>query len=118
MVVHELPFPTVWENGVQAGYGGNQEWFSQVFQRTAGCASVTGGILRVPDCRKPRSVFREYGAIFQIGISAGHGRGVPIHDAGADGVPGSGAVCTEVFAVCRGARKYLSGAHDVPPLRL
>lgn len=45
MVVHELPFPAVWENGVQAGYGGNQEWFSQVFQRTAGCASVTGANL-------------------------------------------------------------------------
>ncbi|WP_283610730.1 hypothetical protein [Faecalispora anaeroviscerum] len=45
MVVHELPFPVVWKDGVQAGYGGNQEWFLQVFQRTAGCASVTGANL-------------------------------------------------------------------------
>lgn len=45
MVVHELPFPAVWKDGIQVGYGGNQEWFLQVFQRTAGCASVTGANL-------------------------------------------------------------------------
>lgn len=57
MVIHELPFPLVWEKDVQAGYGGNQEWFLQAFQRTAGCASVSGANLAAfyafqhPECR-------------------------------------------------------------------
>lgn len=45
MVTQELSFPIIWENGSQAGYGGNQEWFLRSFQRKAGCASVTGANL-------------------------------------------------------------------------
>lgn len=42
MVIHELPFPVVFQKNEQVGYGGNQEWFSQLFQKRAGCASVSG----------------------------------------------------------------------------
>lgn len=37
----ELIFPTVYEDGRPAGYGGDQDWFRQEFARKAGCASVT-----------------------------------------------------------------------------
>lgn len=36
----ELPFPVVYSEDQMIGYGGNQEWFHQEFQRRAGCASV------------------------------------------------------------------------------
>lgn len=56
MKIHELPFPVIWENGVQAGYGGDQDWYPQMFQQRAGCASVTGANLaayyaaNIPGC--------------------------------------------------------------------
>lgn len=56
MKIHELPFPVIWENGVQTGYGGDQDWFTQLFQQRAGCASVTGANLaayyaaNIPGC--------------------------------------------------------------------
>lgn len=42
MVIHELPFPVVFEQDKQVGYGGDQEWYTQSFQKQAGCASVAG----------------------------------------------------------------------------
>lgn len=38
----ELCCPKIIKDGQIIGYGGNQEWFLESFQRLAGCGSVTG----------------------------------------------------------------------------
>lgn len=38
----ELCCPKITKDGRIIGYGGNQEWFLESFQRLAGCGSVTG----------------------------------------------------------------------------
>lgn len=40
--MRELQCPIIKKNQMEVGYGGNQEWFSDEFQRRAGCGSVTG----------------------------------------------------------------------------
>ena len=43
MITVELPFPyIIEENGGIAGYGGNQDWFPQEWQRKAGCGATNG----------------------------------------------------------------------------
>lgn len=45
MIIKELNFPTVYSKGSIVGYGGNQEWFSKLLQRNAGCGCTSGANL-------------------------------------------------------------------------
>lgn len=45
MVIRELNFPAVYNRDIMVGYGGDQEWFSQIIQRRAGCGCTSGANL-------------------------------------------------------------------------
>ena len=47
MIIKELKFPTVYDQGKAAGYGGDQEWFSLSRQRKAGCGCTSGANLAI-----------------------------------------------------------------------
>lgn len=45
MTTKELKFPIVYNKETTVGYGGSQEWFLQVWKRSAGCGSTCGANL-------------------------------------------------------------------------
>ena len=45
MVERVLNFPTIYQDGKVAGYGGNQEWFAEDMKRKAGCGCTSGANL-------------------------------------------------------------------------
>lgn len=45
MITRELNFPAVYNKDTVVGYGGNQEWFSQIMQKKAGCGCTSGANL-------------------------------------------------------------------------
>ena len=45
MTIKELNFPIIYKEDIAIGYGGNQEWFLDKWQRRAGCGSTSGANL-------------------------------------------------------------------------
>lgn len=41
-MIKELNFPIVFQKGISAGYGGNQEWFTKGWKRSSGCGCTSG----------------------------------------------------------------------------